>query len=325
MATKIIETIDQFVEAVPTAVGYNHFDDLRTYSHSAERWLVNKVLGTNLYNTILAMIDDSTSTGQDDTLITLCRNVIANHAYWDAVPFLDLQHTEAGFGVIQSTNKAPASKERVERLRAQCLARRDQELDFLIDYLMANTTYHDDWKGSTEFDRLFNSLLPTLTIYRTYHHIADRDTLDKMHSSIITAQSTTVAKVISSDYMDALIEDQKDDDFSTADLAILNNLRHAICLLSLSDSIHDMSVSVDTNGMVRSNNPYATNYANEQRLQSYASHFKARGVELLDKVLNTLMATPDDYPVFKASKTYEALIATGFENETDNEIFSSIF
>lgn len=323
MATKIIETIAQFTEAVPTAVGYDHFDDLRTYSHSAERWLVQKVLGANLYATILAMID--ASTGQDETLITLCRNVIANHAYWDAVPFLDLQHTEAGFGVIQSTNKAPASKERIERLRAQCLARRDQELDFLIEYLMGATAYHDEWKGSTEFDKLFNSLLPTLTIYRQYHHIADRNTLDKMHSSIITAQSTTVARVISSDYMDALIEDQKDDDFTSADLAILNNLRHAVCLLALSDSIHDMSVVVDTGGMVRSANAQAFNYANEQRLQSYSNHFKARGKEILEKVLDTLMTTPDNYPVFKASSTYTALTATGFENETENEIFSSIF
>jgi len=320
--TKILQTINQFIEAVPTAMGMDTFDELRTYSHSAERWLVQKVLGETFYADVISMIDDMDDTEPDMELITLCRNVIANHAYWDAIPFLDVQHTEAGFGVIQSTNKAPASKERIERLRAQCLARRDQELEFLIEYLFAN---YEDWRSTSEFDRMYNSLLPTLTIYRQFHHIASRDVLDKMYSSIITAQRTTVAKVISHEYIDHLVEAQKDDDFTSADDDILRDIRHSVCLLSLSDSIHDMSVVVDSGGMVRSSTPHVNNYASEQRLESYARHFKTRGHEILDKVLTTLMASPDDYPAFKGSTTYEALTATGFENDEDNPIFSSIF
>jgi len=330
MANRIIETLDQFIFSVPTAAGVENFADLDTYCASGELWLKRNVLGTNMYNRVIDEIngDTSTSTGEGDfTLINICRNIVANHAYWDAIPFLDVIHTDAGFGVIMSANKAPASKERIERLRAQCLARRDSEIENLMAYLEANEVYWEDWKGDDVYSTMYESLLPTLEIFNKYHRLADRATFDKLHSAVVTVQNTWVADTISKVYLDELVEAQKDADLTADDDAILPMLRDAIAKLSLAWGIDNMSINIDTRGVVMLNdtNLYVGSVAMDARLDIYKATYKKAGMAMLNRVFDYMVKNIDDFTTFAASDEYAAMLTAGFENEADNTMFSSIF
>ena len=55
--------------------------------------------------------------------------IVAFDAFRNAVPHLDLILTPNGFGIVNNSNIAPASKERVERLIASLLSNRDDEIE----------------------------------------------------------------------------------------------------------------------------------------------------------------------------------------------------
>lgn len=325
----ILQTLDQFKLAVPTAAGVQEWEELQTYVESAEKWLRRNVLGTSLYDAICDEIDAGEYTGSGDALATdelklMCHVIAGNHAYWDAIPFLDVIHTDAGFGVIQSQNRVPASKERIERLRAQCLLRRDAEIDNLMEYLQENGQYATLWEADSVFDDLFGSLLPTLIIFRKYNNIADRATLDKIRPSIVAVQNTIIADAISQDFVDELVAAQKGSSFTTAHNAILSMLRDAIAKLAIAHAVEDMSVVVDSTGILRSYNIGQTNYADEARLSLYKDSYYKTGMKLLEKVVNYIHNNLEDYPTYVASDEYTAIVTSGFANDTDYEIFSSL-
>ena len=60
--------------------------------------------------------------------VTMAR-IVAFDAFRNAVPHLDLILTPNGFGIVNNSNIAPASKERVERLIASLLSNRDDEIE----------------------------------------------------------------------------------------------------------------------------------------------------------------------------------------------------
>lgn len=329
----ILRTLEEFKRAVPTAAGVEDFDDLLTYVETAETWLSRNVLGSRLYNAISEEIDDGVvegeGTGSSEILSTfellrLCHVIIANHAYWDAIPFLDVIHTNAGFGVIQAQGKAPASKERIERLRAQCIVRRDAAVDDLMAYLMENSQYESLWQSDSIFDTIYGSLLPTLEIFRKYNNIADRATLDKLRPAIIAVQNTIIADAISQDFVDELVEAQKDNDFTAEHNNIIGMLRDAIAKLSIAHGVDDLSVVVDSTGILRAYQIGVSSYADEARLSLYKETYHRTGKKLLEKVVDYINENIDDYPTYFASPEYTAKISSGWENDEDYTVFSSI-
>lgn len=71
-------------------------------------------------------------------------SLIAVKAFYQAVPSLDLVLSPNGFAVVNTTNMAPASKERIERLRASLLEAYDGWADNLLFVLRLN----DGWLSS---------------------------------------------------------------------------------------------------------------------------------------------------------------------------------
>lgn len=71
-------------------------------------------------------------------------SLIAVKAFYQAVPSLDLVLSPNGFAVVNTTNMAPASKERLERLRVSLLEAYDGWADNLLFVLRLN----DGWLSS---------------------------------------------------------------------------------------------------------------------------------------------------------------------------------
>lgn len=281
----ILTTIDQFKEVVPTAADVEDFADLKPYCNSAELWLKNKILGTTLYNFIDAL---EAPAGTDVDLQALCFNIIGNHAYWDAIPFLDLVHTNAGFGVIQNANKVPASKERVERLRQQCLIRRDNEVENLITFLEQNNTYHENWKGSPVYSILTDCLISTADqLQRFANWEGTRKDFLVLKPKLFHFTVAKLQPLFSKDLIEMLIEKQRDGDLTADESSLIDLLKHSLGSL-----------------------------VNEN--EKVASQIAADALRFIDEKI-------ESFTTYTASQEYIARNTAGYINELESPIFSSIW
>ena len=282
----ILTTIEQFRDVVPTVSIDTDFADLKPYSNSAELWLKNNILGAALYNFIDQL--GAEPAGTDIDLQKLCLNVIANHAFWDAAPFLDLILTGSGFGVINNKNKAPASKERVERLREQCLIRRDNEVENLMLFLEQNATYHDEWKGSPVYSVISDCLITTADEMKKFSGwTGTRKDFLLLKPKLIHYTRAKLEPVFSKDLVEGLIESQRDNDLTADEMTLLGLLKHVLGCL------------VDEN--------------------------KKIAAELAGDALRFVDENIESFPIYTASKEYQARTAEDYINEQESTIFSSLF
>lgn len=91
----------------------------------------------------------------DATLALHAHRVICLQAYGEALPHLDIVLTETGLGVVSNQNVAPASTDRVNRLRKQIQDSRDDAIDDLIDALRSVQA----WCQSQQAGWFFSSLV----------------------------------------------------------------------------------------------------------------------------------------------------------------------
>ncbi len=93
---------------------------------------------------------------EDNAALALpAHRVICLHAYLEALPHLDIVLTETGLGVVSNQNVAPASSDRVNRLRKRIQDSCDDAMDDLIDALRCV----EAWRPSAPAAHLFSSLV----------------------------------------------------------------------------------------------------------------------------------------------------------------------
>ena len=282
----MINNVKEFADVIPTAVAVTEFDDLKSYVKSAEYWLKLNVLGSKLYDRVIAIHESSTGE-EDEALLMLCRNVIANHAYWDAIPFLDVVHTNTGFAVIQNDRLVPASRDRVASLREQCLIRRDAEVESLIDYLEDKPEYHEDWKVSSAFSILSDCLITTareLAIYAEWE--GSRKEFLKLRPKLIQLTISKIQPNISRNYVNELIEMQRGENVDADDLVMLTLLKQVL------------------GSLVIGNDDAAK--------------------QALEDAINYMDGSPASYSTYFESKEYAARTTANYENTKGSPIYFSL-
>lgn len=95
------------------------FEKLKPYLDSAEQWALQYFGSENVIHRMYSF-------GEEYKIIV--SKMVAYQAFMQAIPNLDLVLTPNGFGIVNNSNVASASKERVERLLAQLEAQRDNAI-----------------------------------------------------------------------------------------------------------------------------------------------------------------------------------------------------
>lgn len=88
--------------------------------------------------------------------------IVATHALMGAIPSLDLVLTPNGFGIVNTTNIAPASKDRVERLIASMEGERDDAIEMLLVRLKGE----EGWLETPQASFFAQTLFPNLSLCR---------------------------------------------------------------------------------------------------------------------------------------------------------------
>lgn len=86
------------------------------------KWLIDNFCPKEIFDDIADRPDPSTAK------VTMAR-IVAFDAFRSAIPHLDIILTPNGFGIVNNSNIAPASKERVERLINSLLDNLDNEIE----------------------------------------------------------------------------------------------------------------------------------------------------------------------------------------------------
>lgn len=108
-------------------------DKIRPWLSSSQDWLINGFVGSSFEF--------------PESLLPLAKKLIVWRAMTMAIPSLDLSLTPAGFSVINTDGRAPASKERVERLIASLKSSVDANLPPFISSLLKLPEWRDTAMG----------------------------------------------------------------------------------------------------------------------------------------------------------------------------------
>ncbi len=286
----MIANIDDFVKYIPTARG-THFEDIAPFIEEAKIWTEQEFFGRDLLSDIEAEDANSEAKKVVDSIICL-------KAYSTAIPFLDVIQTSNGFAVVNNSNQAPASKERVERLLKHVQERLYFHVDNLIVCIEAKTNYLDKWRLSSRFENLTDLIYWSGIEFLQYcgdsvesvanvadaikHNIPYKD-LQRMRSMITGFQYQEISSYISRVYLDDLINKRRLGTLTGEERKLIDNLKIIVALY------------------IRNNS------------------FKAE--EQLKYIVNRMVTNIDSFPSYKESEEYKIKISERYQNQQDDATY----
>ena len=149
------DILDRFIPNVLSAVKGEKslFDKLSPFLDLAEEWVKDRFMPESTFNTIAGYSDLN-------IIKPYTIKVVVAHAFMNAVPSLDLVLTPNGFGIVNTTNIVPASKERIERL----IASLEQERDNAANLLLKALPEESGWLASKHFEFFASTMFPNLDL-----------------------------------------------------------------------------------------------------------------------------------------------------------------
>ena len=180
---RLIHTNDQLYSLLPnimTVVKGERpvIDKIVPFIDASEKWLIDNFCPKEIFDDIADRPDPSTAK------VTMAR-IVAFDAFRSAIPHLDIILTPNGFGIVNNSNIAPASKERVESLINSLLDNRDNEIESLLSLLPKETGWTSSDQGrffaSTMFPNIdVTTRLPKVSCGRWEQYLTVRETLQVM-------------------------------------------------------------------------------------------------------------------------------------------------
>lgn len=131
------------------------FNKLYPFMEKAELWLIDTIVSETV-------IDRWRTLPENNAFKLLSAKIIVSQALLNAIPSIDLVLTPNGFGIVNTGNIAPASKDRVERLIASVENERDTAIELLLPKLITQ----DGWKQSPQGNYFAATLFPNLSLCR---------------------------------------------------------------------------------------------------------------------------------------------------------------
>ena len=180
---RLIHTNDQLYSLLPNIMTVvkgerQVIDKIVPFIDASEKWLIDNFCPKEIFDDIADRPDPSTAK------VTMAR-IVAFDAFRSAIPHLDIILTPNGFGIVNNSNIAPASKERVERLINSLLDNRDNEIESMLSMLPKETGWTSSDQGrffaSTMFPNIdVTTRLPKVACGRWEQYLTVRETLQVM-------------------------------------------------------------------------------------------------------------------------------------------------
>ena len=155
---KLITNDEQLRSHIPNIIAsvkgeVPFIERLALFLDLAEDWVKTTFTSESTFNTICGYTDSN-------NIKILCSRLVVVDALRRAIPSLDIVLTPNGFGVVNTSNLAPASKPRVDRIVDSMLAHRDDCIAALLPEIVGASK----WLASDRADFFGATLFPDLSI-----------------------------------------------------------------------------------------------------------------------------------------------------------------
>lgn len=197
---KIITTDEQLRSHLPNIIASVKgetplIERLALFLDLAEDWVRTTFTSESTFNTICGYTD------ANPTKVLTARLVVAD-ALRRAIPSLDIVLTPNGFGVINTSNIAPASKPRVDRLVGSMLSHRDDCIAALLPALVGASK----WLTSEQADFFGATLFPDLAIVDSFGGATGSrwEKYLELRSQVIDLEASLAEEWLSPELMSAL-------------------------------------------------------------------------------------------------------------------------
>lgn len=297
----------KFEESVPSAIDpeCGLYARVLPFLEEADQMLLASLLGDDLYNALhdaisllpdggtsdMSPLSPATDFRQPATIAMIADSVmrhVVNRAMELAIPQLDLILTSSGFGVVSSSQIAPASRDRVENLRRSCARAALYYRDRLLLQLLGNSHTQPLAIASPVF------VTATSSLFWTEEQVGDAvpnteapKTLRELRPKIGQAEAE-IAKRISREQLVTLFDKMRQSDLTSAQLQVVGMLRLvAGALVSLSPG-----------------SP------------------KAFALRYLRNIYEVMEDNPDDFAEYHSSSVYAGRHAPTYENRAQDPLFA---
>ena len=197
---KLITTDEQLRSHLPNIIAsvkgeVPFIERLALFLDLAEDWVVNTFTSVSTFNTICGYTDSN-------NIKILCSRLVVADALRRAIPSLDIVLTPNGFAVVNTSNLAPASKPRVDRLVGSMLAHRDDCIAALLPELVGASK----WLASSQAQFFGATLFPDLSIVDSLGSVQGSrwEKYLELRSQVIDLEASLAEEWFSPELMSAL-------------------------------------------------------------------------------------------------------------------------
>lgn len=197
---KLVTTDAQLRSHLPNIIasvkGETSFiERLALFLDLAEDWVRTTFTSESTFNTICGYTDTN-------NIKILCSRLVVADALRRAIPSLDIVLTPNGFGVVNTSNLAPASKPRVDRLVGSMLAHRDDCIAALLPGLVGASK----WLTSSQADFFGATLFPDFSLIEATAPIQGSkwERYLELRSQVIDLEASLAEEWLSPELMSAL-------------------------------------------------------------------------------------------------------------------------
>lgn len=197
---KLITTDAQLRAHIPNIIAsvkgeVPFIERLALFLDLAEDWVKTTFTSESTFNTICGYTDSN-------NIKILCSRLVVADALHRAIPSLDIVLTPNGFGVVNTSNLAPASKPRVDRLVDSMLAHRDDCIAALLPEIVGASK----WLASDRADFFGATLFPDLSIVDSLGSVQGSrwEKYLELRSQVIDLEASLAEEWFSPELMSAL-------------------------------------------------------------------------------------------------------------------------
>lgn len=274
---KICNSRELFERAIPTAINSDDylFQDAQQHIENANRWVRNQFIGADLYDGFDKL---------DSDIQSQLNFIVANKAFYDLIPSLDLILTPNGFGIVRTDNVAPASADRVQNLLDRTYRNWSTQFDQLLMQLLTTDDLILRFRKSPAFFSLTNSFFITANDLSIHAGVANatREDLEKLAPKISMCE-VYLKRKISVEYYEELLDKVRVNALTESDKVVFPQFKR--CL-----------------GMDLQGNHHAV-------------------IGYMDNVMDFIEKNPDLYPTYISSNTFVNKQKQYFKNEKDSPGF----
>lgn len=197
---KLITTDAQLRAHIPNIIAsvkgeVPFIERLALFLDLAEDWVKTTFTSESTFNTICGYTDSN-------NIKILCSRLVVADALRRAIPSLDIVLTPNGFGVVNTSNLAPASKPRVDRLVGSMLAHRDDCIAALLPEIVGASK----WLASSQAQFFGATLFPDLSIVDSLGSVQGSrwEKYLELRSQVIDLEASLAEEWFSPELMSAL-------------------------------------------------------------------------------------------------------------------------